>query len=112
MEYVAESGDAVVAEELLGYFVEHGNSECFAACLLTCYDLLKPDVVLELAWRNNIVDFAMPYLIQVMREYINKVDGLDEKEEERAEAEAAQPAAPMMGLGNQLMLTQGGGIPA
>ncbi len=38
-----------------------------------CYDLLHPDVILELAWRNNIMDFAMPYLIQVMREYTTKV---------------------------------------
>ena len=30
-----------------------------------CYDLLRPDVILELAWRHKIMDFAMPYLIQV-----------------------------------------------
>ena len=30
-----------------------------------CYDLLHPDVILELAWKHNIMDFAMPYLIQV-----------------------------------------------
>ena len=39
--------------------------DCFAACLFQCYDLLHPDVILELAWRHNIMDFAMPYLIQV-----------------------------------------------
>lgn len=33
--------------------------------MLQCYDLLRPDVILELAWRHNIMDFAMPYLIQV-----------------------------------------------
>ena len=33
--------------------------------VLQCYDLLHPDVILELAWKHNIMDFAMPYLIQV-----------------------------------------------
>lgn len=35
-----------------------------------CYDLLRPDVILELAWKHKIMDFAMPYLIQV---YDNKL---------------------------------------
>uniref|UniRef100_A0AAQ4PSW1 Clathrin heavy chain n=1 Tax=Gasterosteus aculeatus aculeatus TaxID=481459 RepID=A0AAQ4PSW1_GASAC len=35
------------------------GKECFAACLFASYDLLHPDVVLELAWRQNIVDFAI-----------------------------------------------------
>lgn len=30
-----------------------------------CYDLLRPDVIMELAWRHKIMDFAMPYMIQV-----------------------------------------------
>lgn len=73
MEYAAESKEAEVAEELLAYFLEKKAFDCFAACLFQCYDLLHPDVILELAWRNNIMDFAMPYLIQVMREYTSKV---------------------------------------
>jgi clathrin heavy chain len=73
MEYAAESKNAEVAEELLAWFLEKGSHDCFAACLFQCYDLLHPDVILELAWRHNIMDFAMPYLIQVTREYISKV---------------------------------------
>lgn len=72
MEYAAESKNAEVAEELLAYFLDKKAYDCFAACLFQCYDLLHPDVILELAWRNNIMDFAMPYLIQVMREYTTK----------------------------------------
>merc|ERR1711935_1150449 len=83
------------------------NSECFAACLFTCYDLVKPDVVMELAWRNNITDFAMPYLIQVMREYINKVDGLNVKEEAREGEEAA--AAPELMMNPNQLMPQGAG---
>lgn len=73
MLYVAESKDAELAETLLQWFLEEGRKECFAACLFASYDLLHPDVVLELAWRQNIVDFAMPYFIQVTREYLTKV---------------------------------------
>lgn len=106
MEYVASSGEAPLAEELLAYFLEIKNPECFAACLFTCYDLVKPDVVLELAWRHNIMDFAMPYLVQVMKEYITKVDGLAVNEADRQAEEEAAPA-PMMGLGPTLMITGG-----
>ncbi len=73
MIYSAESRNAEIAEDLLNWFLENKNYECFAAALFTCYDLLHPDVVLELAWRNNILDFAMPYVIQVLKEYIIKV---------------------------------------
>lgn len=107
MEYVSDSKEGSLAQELLEYFLEIKNPECFAACLFTCYDLLKPDYVTELAWKHNIMDFAMPYLIQVMREYINKVDGLEVNEQSRQAEEEAAPPPPMMGLNGPLMLTQG-----
>lgn len=73
MQYASESKDTELAEELLAWFLQENKKECFAACLFTCYDLLRPDVVLETAWRHNIMDFSMPYFIQVMREYLSKV---------------------------------------
>lgn len=42
-----------------------GKKECFAACLFVCYDVIRPDVALELAWINNMIDVALPYLLQV-----------------------------------------------
>lgn len=42
-----------------------GKKECFASCLFVCYDVIRPDVALELAWMNNMIDFAFPYLLQV-----------------------------------------------
>lgn len=42
-----------------------GKKECFASCLFVCYDLIRADVALELAWINNMIDFAFPYLLQV-----------------------------------------------
>lgn len=79
MQYASESKDIELAEELLAWFLNEDKKECFAACLFTCYDLLRPDVVLETAWRHNIMDFSMPYFIQVMREYLSKVGLLESK---------------------------------
>ncbi|XP_054097659.2 clathrin heavy chain 2 isoform X3 [Callithrix jacchus] len=77
MQHAAESQDAELAQKLLQWFLEEGKRECFTASLFTCYDLLRPDVVLELAWRHNLMNLAMPYFIQVMKEYLSKVDKLD-----------------------------------
>jgi len=116
MEYAAESKNAEVAEDLLAYFLENKAYDCFAACLFQCYDLLHPDVILELAWKNNIMDFAMPYLIQVMREYTTKVDRLEESEAARLEEKKEEQYKPVvMETQPQLMLTgpmaMGGGAP-
>ncbi|KAK9666634.1 hypothetical protein RND81_14G199900 [Saponaria officinalis] len=54
-------------EELLVYFIEQEMKECFASCLFACYDLIRADVVLEVAWLNNMIDFAFPYLLQFIR---------------------------------------------
>ncbi|EEB11299.1 clathrin heavy chain, putative [Pediculus humanus corporis] len=110
MEYAAESKNPEVAEELLAWFLEKECYDCFAACLFQCYDLLHPDVILELAWRHNIMDFAMPYLIQVLREYTSKVDKLEEAESQRVEETAHQENKPMMIPEPQLMLTAGPGM--
>merc|ERR1712241_580169 len=109
MEYAAESKNAEVAEDLLSYFLEHKAYDCFAACLFQCYDLLHPDVILELAWKHNIMDFAMPYLIQVMREYTTKVDKLEEAKTQRATEAKEENSKPIvMETQPQLMLGYGG----
>ncbi|XP_003369291.1 putative clathrin heavy chain 1 [Trichinella spiralis] len=68
IEFAAESRQSELAEDLISYFLENNLKECFAATLYQCYDLLHPDVILELAWRHDLMDFAMPYMIQVLRE--------------------------------------------
>ncbi|KAL5985733.1 hypothetical protein ACLOJK_027720 [Asimina triloba] len=119
METCSQSGDRELSEELLVYFIEQGK-ECFTSCLFTCYDLIRPDIALELAWMNNMIDFAFPYLLQFIREYTGKVDELikgkleaiqEEKSEEEEKELAAQqnmyaqllplalPAPPMAGMG-------------
>lgn len=73
METVAVSGAPELAEELLRWFVEAKEPECFAACLYTCYELLRPDIVLEVAWMNKLMDYAMPYMIMAVKEFTGKV---------------------------------------
>ncbi|XP_033486293.1 clathrin heavy chain 1 isoform X1 [Epinephelus lanceolatus] len=114
MQYASESKDIELAEELLAWFLNEDKKECFAACLFTCYDLLRPDVVLETAWRHNIMDFSMPYFIQVMREYLSKVDAIKEKvdkleasESLRKQEEQATESQPIVYGTPQLMLTAG-----
>uniref|UniRef100_A0A667XLR9 Clathrin, heavy chain b (Hc) n=1 Tax=Myripristis murdjan TaxID=586833 RepID=A0A667XLR9_9TELE len=107
MQYASESKDTELAEELLAWFLEEDKKECFAACLFTCYDLLRPDVVLETAWRHNIMDFSMPYFIQVMREYLTKVDKLEASESLRKQEEQATESQPIVYGTPQLMLTAG-----
>uniref|UniRef100_A0AAX7UGB5 Clathrin, heavy chain a (Hc) n=1 Tax=Astatotilapia calliptera TaxID=8154 RepID=A0AAX7UGB5_ASTCA len=111
MQYASESKDTELAEELLSWFLQENKKECFAACLFTCYDLLRPDVVLETSWRHNIMDFSMPYFIQVMREYLSKVDKLETSESVRKEEEQATETQPIVYGTPQLMLTAGPSVP-
>lgn len=90
METVAVSDSPELAEELLRWFVSAKEPECFAACLYTCYNLLRPDIVLEVAWMNKLMDYAMPYVIQSVKEYSGKVDLLMSERKEAKEAVQAQ----------------------
>jgi clathrin heavy chain len=73
MVTAATSGDREVAEDLLSYFVDIGNKECFAAMLYACFDLLRSDVVEELSWQHGLNDFHMPYKLQSQRLLTEKV---------------------------------------
>jgi clathrin heavy chain len=48
----------------------HSSSTCTDN---SCADLVKPDVVLELGWRANLMDFAMPFMINTICEQTQKV---------------------------------------
>merc|ERR1712039_1070307 len=94
MDTAFESGSPELAESLLRYFVDNDMKECFTATLFTCYDLIRPDVGLELAWRKNMLDFAMPFLIQTLREYTSRIDALDKKTQKKEEQEQKEKSAP------------------
>ncbi|KAK0417358.1 hypothetical protein QR680_012963 [Steinernema hermaphroditum] len=106
MEFAAESRDPAIAEELLTYFLESKLYDCFSAALYTCYDLVHPDVILELAWKHKIMDYAMPYMFQVLREYQNRIESLEKAEAERKQEKNDQQQNGGMGE-TPLMLTYG-----
>jgi len=108
------SGSIEVAEELLSYFVDIGNKECFAALLYACFDLLRSDVVEELSWQHGLNDFYMPYKIQVQRSLVEKLAQLEKEVKERSKKEAqkeqTEAEAPIInpgGFGRGLLLTNG-----
>ncbi|KAJ7224497.1 hypothetical protein GGX14DRAFT_425944 [Mycena pura] len=103
------SGLTEVAEELLSYFVDIGNKECFSAILYICFDLLRSDVVEELSWQHGLNDFYMPYRIQVQRSLVTKLAQLEKEVQERSKKEVQkeqdEAQAPIINPG--LMITNG-----
>merc|ERR1712085_243799 len=93
IETARDSGSADLALELLKSFIASKDSEAFTAMLYTCYALLKPDVVLELAWRHNMMSAAMPFMIQSVRQYTSRIDGLDKKVEDTEKEKEKQKSA-------------------
>lgn len=72
METSSQSGDTEIAEELLRFFVEKKEKECFAAMLYTCYELIKPDVAMEVGSLLAVLGAVcacqkLPNLIQAPR---------------------------------------------
>ena len=114
MQTAAYSGSTDVAEELLSYFVDIGNKECFAAMLYMTFDLLSPDLVEELSWQHGLNDFFMPYKIQVQRTLTAKIATLEKQVQELSvkdsRKEQAEAEAPIINpMANRLLLTQGNG---
>jgi len=77
-------------EELLKFFIEKDLKEFFTVCTYTCYELIRPDVVLEYAWRHQMFDYAMPFMIQITKELTHKVDHVQKKAEEKEKKEKKQ----------------------
>jgi len=79
METTSDSKVPDLADNLLTFFVTQGLKECVGAMLYSCYELLRPDVVLEVAWRYGLTSFTMPYMIQTFRDYNDKLLVVTEK---------------------------------
>ncbi len=111
IETANASGDADLVEELLRFFVGVKDKECFCAVLFTCNELVKPDVAMELAWRNGYTDFVMPYMIQYIADMDKKVKEIDArtaKPKEASENEATAVAA--MQFSNETMMLTNGAV--
>ena len=76
MVTAAVSNSTEVTEDLLTYFVDIGNKECFAALLYVGFDLLRADIVEELSWQHGLNDFFMPFKLQKQRSLLDKVRNL------------------------------------
>lgn len=113
IDTAAASEDCALVEELLRFFVQKEDKECFAAALYTCYSFVPPDVALELAWRAGINDYAMPYAIQYVADLHARVGALEAASkkgsgrgggESEAQAAAAAAAFGLQGPGGHMML--------
>jgi clathrin heavy chain len=100
------------ANPFLRQFVDVGNRECYVGMLYACYDLIRPDVILELSWRHGLNDFTMPYMINLLSQQTKKlallqadVETLKSKTQEK---EIEENNTPILG-GNRLMITAGPG---
>ena len=106
METVSESGDQALAEELLRFIMTRQDKELVAAMLYNCYELIKPDVAMEVGWRCGLQEYVMPYFIQFVRDMSLKVEGVQKstedikkKEEVKAEEAASRPLDMGMDMG-------------
>lgn len=63
VETAQESRQPELVEELMRFFVQQEEKEFFTVCLYTCYDLVRPDVAMELAWRFGLMEHVMPFFI-------------------------------------------------
>ncbi|KAI9745433.1 MAG: hypothetical protein M1818_000967 [Claussenomyces sp. TS43310] len=110
IETAAMSGKSDVVEELLRYFVDIGSRECYVGMLYACYDLIRLDVVMEIAWRHGLTDFTMPFMINFMSQQASTIQELKKDNEERKAREKShetdENTGPILG-GSRLMLTQG-----
>jgi len=82
--------------------------------LYTCYELVKPDVVLEVAWRQGLQEYVMPYFIQFVKDLSSRVEvvqksteDIKKKDEKKAEEEMNKP----LDMGMEFMFPgMGGGM--
>ena len=111
-----ESKKEQYVNELLKFFAERKDKESFAACLYTCYEFIKPDVAMELAWRYGMTEMCMPFMIQTMRDLTRKMNKMEvtnevreqkDKEEKKHEGEGTLDMNMFMGS-NAMMIYQPG----
>jgi clathrin heavy chain len=87
IETSQESGNKALVNKLLLFFAQQGLREYFSVCTYTCFELLDPDYVLELSWRYGLTEFAMPFMIQMVKDMSARVEHVQKKHEEREKKE-------------------------
>jgi len=108
-----ESGDAEIIEDLLRFFCDSSEKECFCAGLYTCFAHVSPDVVIELGWLNGYHHFVMPFIIQTFRRTHKRLEELEKRTapppEEKAADEVAATYGNLGGFGGGTLMLENGG---
>jgi clathrin heavy chain len=107
-----ESANGEIIEDLLRFFCETSEKECFCAALYTCFAHVSPDVALELGWINGYHNFIMPFFINTFRQTHLRLKKLEErtappKEAGGAQESIAQTYGNLGGFGGMLMIENG-----
>lgn len=109
-----ESGDAEIIENLLRFFCDSSEKECFCAALYTCFAHVSPDVVIELGWLNGYTNFVMPFLIQTFKRTHQRIKALEKRTEPPKEEDAQDGIAAtygnLNGFGGGALLLENGGM--
>ncbi|CAH6722457.1 clathrin heavy chain [[Candida] jaroonii] len=105
LKTAAISKSTKIAHELLDYFVETGNHECFVALLYTCYDTIEYDYVMEVSWLHNLSNFVKPYEISIAAENQKLLNEVYDDYKKRKDAEKTDEDAPL--ANTPLMITNG-----
>lgn len=119
IESAAESKDQKIVEALLSKFAKDGKGQWFTICCYYCYEQLRPDVVMELAWVYDLKDFGMPFFIQLFSDISTNLENVkkkheerERKEEEKEERQANKPIeiGGIGGIGNNMIGGLGGNL--
>ncbi|CAD2113784.1 clathrin heavy chain, putative [Plasmodium vinckei] len=81
-------------EDLINYFIQIKNKEALCACLIACYDILKPDYVLEIIWLSGFKDQAMLYFIQIISDYTQQIETMKKQIEDIEKEKKMNKSAP------------------
>ena len=106
LKVVAISKSPKIARDILDYFVETGNHECFVALLYTSYEYISHDYVMEVSWLHNLSNFIKPYEISIAYENQKKLNELYVDLKKRQDAEKGDEESSKNGQA-PLMLTNG-----
>jgi len=110
-----ESEDAETIENLLRFFCDASEKECFCAGVYTCFAHVSPDVVLELGWLNGYHNFIMPYFIQTFRRTHTRLEALEKRtappeEDGNAQDAVAATYGNLGGFGGGVLMLENGGM--
>jgi len=110
-----ESADEEIIENLLRFFCETSEKECFCATLYTCFSHVRPDVALELGWLNGYHHFITPFLIQNMRQTYERLKVLEDRTkpppQEDNQDHIAGTYSQLAGFNSGMLMIGNGGDP-